>query len=115
MTEPSTAASEPQPSGVTRPIASELLALALRVLASQVLRLGYQWGDALWVKPLGVNATAAVTTSVFVMWSVYSLNDIFGVGLSAYVSQLVGAGERGRAGVAVGKAAAASFGMGLVL
>jgi putative MATE family efflux protein len=100
---------------LTEPVPRALLRLALPVLASQALRLGYQWVDALWVKGLGVEATAAVTTSVFVLWCVYSLNDIFGVGLSAYVSQLIGAGERGRAGVAVGKAAAASFGMGLLL
>jgi putative MATE family efflux protein len=95
------------------PVPRTLLRLALPVLASQALRLAYQWVDAMWVKGLGVQATAAVTTSVFVMWSVYSLNDIFGAGLSAYVSQLIGAGERARAGVAVRKALAASFFMGL--
>jgi putative MATE family efflux protein len=66
-----------------------------------------------WVKGLGVQATAAVTTSVFVLWCAYALNDIFGAGLSAYVSQLIGAGERARAGVAVSKALAASFVIGL--
>ena len=59
----------------------------------------YQWVDAMWVQGLGVPATAAVTSSVFVMWSVYSLNDIFAIGVTAYVSQLIGAGDRERAGV----------------
>ena len=90
------------------PVPRALLALALPVLGSQALRLAYQWVDALWVKGLGVEATAAVTTSVFVMWCVYALNDLFGAGLSAYVSQLFGAGEHGRAGVAVRKAVTAS-------
>src|SRR5437764_12184038 len=94
--------------GVTRPIPPELFRLALPVLASQALRIGYQWVDALWVQRLGVAATAAVTTSVFIMWLVYSLNDVFGVGLSAYVSQLLGAGERQRAGVAAYKGLRAS-------
>jgi putative MATE family efflux protein len=94
------------------PVPRALLRLALPVLASQALRLGYQWVDAMWVKPLGVQATAAVTTSVFVLWCVYALNDIFGAGLQAYVSQLIGAGERARAGVAVRKALTASFVMG---
>lgn len=98
---------------VDAPVPRTLLRLALPVLASQALRLAYQWVDAMWVKGLGVQATAAVTTSVFVMWSVYSFNDVFGAGLSAYVSQLIGAGERARAGVAVRKALAASFCMGL--
>jgi putative MATE family efflux protein len=88
------------PTGVTRPIGSALFHLALPVLASQLLRLGYQWVDALWVQPLGVEATAAVTTSIFVMWWVYSLNDIVSIGVTAYVSQLLGAGQTRRAGVA---------------
>ena len=86
---------------LNEPVPRALLRLALPVLASQALRLGYQWVDALWVRGLGVDATAAVTTSVFVMWCVYAFNDIFGAGLQAYVSQLIGAGERQRAGVAV--------------
>jgi putative MATE family efflux protein len=93
-------APESLPEGVTRPIGPALLHLALPVLASQLLRLGYPWVDALWVQPLGVEATAAVTTSIFVMWWVYSLNDVVSIGVTAYVSQLRGAGERRRAGVA---------------
>ena len=98
---------------LTEAVPRALLRLALPVLASQSLRLGYQWVDAMWVKGLGVQATAAVTTSVFVLWCVYAFNDIFGAGLQAYVSQLIGAGERQRAGVAVRKALVASFVMGL--
>lgn len=94
----SAAASPPR--GVTGPIPRELLRLALPVLGSQMLRLGYQWVDALWVRGLGIEATAAVTTSIFVMWAVYSLIDVFGAGVAAYVSQLTGAGDRRRAGYA---------------
>jgi putative MATE family efflux protein len=101
------------PEGVTAPIPRALLALALPVLASQMLRLGYQWVDALWVRALGVHATAAVTTSLFVMWSVYALNDVFAIGITAYVSQLLGAGERDRAGVAAWKGLRASALLGL--
>jgi putative MATE family efflux protein len=101
------------PAGVTRPIPGALLSLALPVLASQILRLGYQWVDALWVRGLGVHATAAVTTSIFVMWWVYSLNDVFAIGVTAYTSQLLGAGERRRAGVAAYKGLRASALLGL--
>jgi len=101
------------PAGVTQPIPRALLALALPVLASQVLRLAYQWVDALWVRGLGVHATAAVTSSLFVMWWVYALNDIFAIGVTAYASQLLGAGERRRAGVAAYKALRASALFGL--
>ncbi len=102
------------PSGVTRPIPGELLRLALPVLASQALRIAYQWIDAAWVRGLGVDATAAVTTSIFVLWSVYSLNDIFTIGVSAYVSQLLGAGDRRRAGVAAYRGIVASGVLGLI-
>lgn len=97
---------------LSAPVPRILLRLALPVLASQALRLAYQWVDAVWVKGLGVEATAAVTTSVFVLWCLFSLNDLFGAGLSAFVSQLLGAGERARAGVAVRKAMSASFALG---
>ena len=102
------------PRGVTRPIPGELLRLALPMLASLALRIAYQWIDALWVRGLGVDATAAVTTSIFVMWAVYSLNDIFAIGVTAFVSQLLGAGDRRRAGVAAWKGIKASAMLGLI-
>jgi len=98
---------------VTKPIPGELMRLALPLLASQGLRVAYQWVDALWVRGLGVEATAAVTTSVFVMWSIYALNDVVALGVTAYVSQLLGAGDRARAGVAAWKGVRASALMGL--
>jgi putative MATE family efflux protein len=70
--------------------------------------------DALWVRGLGVEATAAVTTSIFVMWSVYSLHDVFGVGVSAYVSQLLGSGDRARAGLVAYRGMRAVAIMGLI-
>lgn len=114
MTETQAAGAAPLPAAVTRPIPGLLWRLALPLLASQLLRLAYQWVDAMWVQGLGVSATAAVTSSVFVMWSVYSLNDIFAIGVTAYVSQLIGAGDRERAGVAAWKGLRASLLMGLI-
>lgn len=111
---PAAVPNAPLPEAVTRPIPSMLLRLALPVLASQALRLAYQWVDAIWVRGLGVSATAAVTSSIFVMWSVYSLNDVFAIGVTAYVSQLMGAGNRDRAGVAAWKGLRSSFLLGLV-
>ena len=102
------------PPALALPVPRALLSLALPILASQTLRLAFQWVDALWVRGLGVHATAAITTSVFVMWCVLSLNDVFGMGIAAYVSQLVGAGERRRAGVAAFKGLQASAALGLL-
>ena len=98
---------------MTDPIPRALLRLALPVLASQALRIAFQWIDALWVRPLGVEATAAVVSSLFVMWWVYALNDVFAIGVVAYASQLHGAGERERAGVAAFKGIRASALLGL--
>lgn len=92
-----------------------LLRLAWPILASQALRLAYQWVDALWVRGLGVESTAAITTSVFVLWWVYALNDVFCVGASAFISQLVGAGDRTRAGATTAKLIAASTGLGILV
>ncbi len=109
--------SDPTPSGrlpgVAEAIPRALLRLALPVLASQVLRVAYQWVDALWVQGLGVSALAAVTSSVFVMWSAYSLNDMVAVGALAFASQLLGAGERRRAGEVAFRAVRASALLGL--
>ena len=102
------------PIGVTQPIPRALLGLALPAFASYMLRLGYQWVDALWVRGLGVEATAAVTTSIFVMWAMYSLNDVFAIGVTAYTSQLLGAGERRRAGFAAYQGLRASALAGLI-
>jgi len=96
------------------PIGRTLLRLAVPILASQALRIGYQWVDALWVRGLGVSATAAVTSSLFVMWSLYSLNDVIAIGIVAYVSQLLGAGDRERAGRAAYIGVRASAVMGVV-
>lgn len=101
------------PAAASGPIPRALFRLALPILASQALRLAYQWIDALWVRGLGVDATAAVTTSVFVMWWMYSINDIIAVGVVAYVSQLLGAGERQRAGVAAYHGVRASLALGV--
>src|SRR5262245_1422711 len=43
-----------EPGRAPAAIPRALYRLALPVLASQVLRLGYQWVDALWVRGLGV-------------------------------------------------------------
>jgi len=54
--------------------------------------------NVMWVGRLGAAATAAVTTSFFMLWTLWSFADITGVGTTATVSRHVGAGERDRAG-----------------
>ncbi len=47
------------PRGVTGPVGAELMRLAAPAFVSFLLRIAYQWVDALWVRGLGVEATAA--------------------------------------------------------
>lgn len=97
-----------------QPIPGALLRLAIPVLLSNLLRISFQWVDALWVRGLGVDATAAITTSIFATWWVLSLNDVVAIGVMAYISQLIGAGERERAGLAAYKAIRGSALLGLI-
>ncbi len=110
-------AAPPAPVAGDGPVRGALLRLALPVLASQLLRIAFQWVDALWVRGLGVEATAAVTSSVFVMWWVYAVNDVFTIGMAAFVSQLLGAGDRARAGHAawIGTRASAVAGLAVTV
>ena len=57
--------------------------------------------------------TATVTTAIFVMWWVYALNDVIAIGVTAYVSQLLGAGERARAGAVAAQGLRGSALLGL--
>jgi putative MATE family efflux protein len=85
-------------SALSDPVPRALLRLAAPILASHLLRLAYQWVDAFWVRGLGVEATAAVTSSVFFLWAFQALNDMVLVGTVAYVSQFLGAGNLAAAG-----------------
>lgn len=53
--------------------------------------------DLMWVGRLGAASTAAVTTSIFVLWAVFSVADIAAVGVVATVARHMGARERDRA------------------
>ncbi len=101
-------------SALTEPVPRALLRLAIPILASHLLRLAYQWVDAFWVRGLGVEATAAVTNSVFFLWSFQALNDMVLVGTVAYVSQLLGAGQVQRAGHASFQGLRASAAIGVL-
>jgi putative MATE family efflux protein len=56
--------------------------------------------DIFWVGRLGAAPTAAVNTSFFASWILESATHLTAVGILAYVSRSIGAGDRQRAGVA---------------
>src|SRR4029079_15355321 len=71
--------------------------------------------NVMWVGRLSAAATAAVTTSFFLLWTVWSVSDIAGVGTTATVARHVGAGERAQAGYAASQGALLAVLIGLAV
>jgi putative MATE family efflux protein len=67
--------------------------------------------DAFWVGRLGSAPLAAVMTSLFSLWMLYSFADLVAVGATALVARHVGAGDLGRAG----KVATDAVALGLIV
>lgn len=53
--------------------------------------------NVMWVGRLGASATAAVTTSFYVVWMIWSVNDLTAVAVAATVARHIGAREPERA------------------
>ena len=80
------------------PIGPALLRLAWPVIAGEALHTAFHLVDIAWVGPLGAWATGAIMTSMFTLWIAFALMNLVSVGLSAHVSQAVGAGRADDAG-----------------
>src|SRR3954468_20614534 len=76
------------------PILKSLLALAVPIVAANILQAGYQLIDAFWVGRLGGDAVAAVSVS----FPIAFLSIALGIGLaiagSTLIAQYFGAGDR---------------------
>jgi putative MATE family efflux protein len=83
------------------PLLSALVRLATPVVVMQACHTLFHLVNVMWVGRLGAAATAAVTTSFFLLWSLYAIADIAGVGVTATVSRHVGAREPKEAAYAV--------------
>lgn len=75
-----------------------LLRLAGPAILSMFLYTALNLVDAFWVGRLGSAALAAVMTSLFALWILYSFADLVAVGATALVARHVGAGEIEKAG-----------------
>jgi putative MATE family efflux protein len=73
------------------PITPALLRLAWPVLVSRTLHTLYGVADTFWVGRLGPEAIAAVSTSTFALWTLFSIGDVLIAGVGALVSQAIGA------------------------
>src|SRR5436190_4357642 len=106
----------PAPSShiLSGPIGPALLRLAWPVIAGEALHTAFHIVDIAWVRGLGAWATGAIMTSMFTLWIAFALMNLVSVGLSAHVSQAVGAGRRADAGKAVAQSLWLAMGLAIV-
>lgn len=97
------------------PLLRALVRLATPVVVMQALHTAFHLVNVMWVGRLGASATAAVTTSFFLLWTVYAIADIAGVGVTATVSRHIGAKEPKQAAYAAAQAALLAVLIGLLI
>jgi putative MATE family efflux protein len=79
------------------PIIKTVFALAVPVVLGQLMEVALAVTNFFWVGWLGPEAQDAVTSSLVMVWTVFSLSSIVSIGVTALVSRYVGAGEPDRA------------------
>jgi len=75
----------------TGPIARTVFSLAVPVVAGMFMEFALQVTDYFWVGKLGAAPQDAVTTSMVVIWSMWSLMSLITVGIAAIVARYIGA------------------------
>ncbi|MCB2201847.1 MATE family efflux transporter [bacterium] len=73
------------------PIARTVFSLAVPVVAGMLMEFALTITDFYWVGKLGASAQDAITSSMVVQWTVFSLLTIISIGLTALISRYVGA------------------------
>lgn len=79
-------------------ITKNILQLAWPAVSSMFLETFFSIANAFWVGKLGAISLAAVISSTFVVWIIYSLAAIISIGVVALVSRSVGAKDLAQAG-----------------
>ncbi|HWR83860.1 MAG TPA: MATE family efflux transporter [Candidatus Deferrimicrobium sp.] len=97
------------------PIARTVISLAVPVTAGMFMEFALNGINYFWVGRLGPTAQDAVTTSMVVIWTIFSLISIISVGLTALVSRHVGARDFERAAYFVKQGLVLAVGLGAVL
>lgn len=93
-------------------IPKTIISLALPVVAGMFMEFALQTTDYFWVGKLGATAQDAVTTSMVVIWTIWSLISIISVGITALVARYVGAKDFERAAFYIKQGLAMALGMG---
>jgi len=97
------------------PLLRALVRLAAPVVVMQACHTAFHLVNVMWVGRLGAASTAAVTTAFFLLWTIWAIADIAGVGTTATVARHVGAGERAQAGYAASQGALLAIVVGLAV
>lgn len=95
------------------PLTPALLRLAWPVFVSHALYTLYGLADTIWVGRLSAEAIGAVSTCFFASWALLAIGDLFIAGVTALVSQAVGAQREKEAAEVVGTALSLAFLAGL--
>ena len=95
-------------------IPKTIFSLALPVVAGMFMEFALLSTDYFWVGKLGATAQDAVTTSMVVIWTIWSLISIISVGITALVARYVGAKDLDRAAYYIKQGLAMALGMGLL-
>jgi putative MATE family efflux protein len=97
------------------PITPALLRLAWPVFVGHLLHTAYGMADTIWVGRLGPAAIGAVSACFYASWSLMAIGDIFAAGVTALVSQAVGARQDREAGTAALTGVVAGAAIGAVI
>jgi putative MATE family efflux protein len=74
----------------TGPISKSILYLAIPIVATMFLETAFSIADIFWVGKLGAVSMAAVISSAFLIWIIWSLVGAISVGVTALVARFIG-------------------------
>ncbi|MFQ6008318.1 MAG: MATE family efflux transporter [Candidatus Zixiibacteriota bacterium] len=93
-------------------IPKAIFSLALPVVANMFMEFALSSTDYFWVGKLGATAQDAVTTSMIVTWTIWSLISVITVGITAIVARYLGAKDHDRAAYYIKQGLSMALGMG---
>lgn len=79
------------------PIIKELIRLALPIMGTSFLQMGYNLADMMWIGRVGSKSVAAVGTAGFYMWLSMAFITLTRIGVEVGIAQSIGKGEFNRA------------------
>ena len=101
---------------VTDSLASTLARVGLPAVASSMLMTLFSSVDAFWVGTrIGADGLAAVSTSLFWIWTIIALGEMVGIGLTAVAARRHGEGRHQEAARVAGQATLFAVALGVVV